>query len=116
MMMLPPSVILETVMQADRMVQLLESPVFCALRLSLLGRQTESRKALERALFTLLMILPQTKSFELLRKRLKCVNMCPPPSCTHESDVTDQLAMKEIPLHMKTSEFMKILKTNINLR
>jgi len=57
--------------QIDTLVQLLESPVFLYLRLQLL--EPEKYPFLFKSLYGLLMLLPQTKAFEVLRNRLTAV-------------------------------------------
>ncbi|KAG6460747.1 hypothetical protein O3G_MSEX012197 [Manduca sexta] len=57
--------------EVDKLVQLIESPIFAYLRLELLwGADSE---ALRGALFGLLMLLPQSDAFRTLRDRLHCV-------------------------------------------
>ncbi|BFZ56349.1 hypothetical protein PYCC9005_003395 [Savitreella phatthalungensis] len=57
--------------QIDKLVQLLESPVFTYLRLQLL--EPERHPYLVKCLYGLLMILPQTSAFTTLRNRLNSV-------------------------------------------
>ncbi|CAK1553136.1 unnamed protein product [Leptosia nina] len=60
--------------EIDKLVQLIESPIFAYLRLELLnGEQSVS---LRGALFGLLMLLPQSAAFHALRHRL---HTAPPP-------------------------------------
>jgi vacuole morphology and inheritance protein 14 len=59
--------------QLDKLVQLLESPIFSSLRLHLL--EPEKHSCLYKALYGILMILPQSSAFETLRNRLECVNI-----------------------------------------
>uniref|UniRef100_A0A6M2DYB2 Protein VAC14 homolog n=1 Tax=Xenopsylla cheopis TaxID=163159 RepID=A0A6M2DYB2_XENCH len=63
--------------ELDKLIQLIESPIFAYLRLELLS---SSRGApLLSALYGILMLLPQTKSFHILKARLDCVpalNIC----------------------------------------
>jgi vacuole morphology and inheritance protein 14 len=59
-------------MQIDKLVQLLESPVFVHLRLQLL--EPESHAYLFKTLYGILMLLPQSAAFELLRTRLNSVS------------------------------------------
>ncbi|GAA5966035.1 hypothetical protein JCM3765_006545 [Sporobolomyces pararoseus] len=58
--------------QIDKLVQLLESPVFTALRLQLL--EPEKHPYLLKALYGLLMLLPQSSAFATLRNRLSAVS------------------------------------------
>ncbi|GAA5924143.1 Vac14p [Sporobolomyces koalae] len=58
--------------QIDKLVQLLESPVFTALRLQLL--EPERHPYLLKALYGLLMLLPQSSAFATLRNRLSAVS------------------------------------------
>ncbi|XP_054164834.1 protein VAC14 homolog [Oppia nitens] len=62
---------LEFLTELDQMVQLLESPIFAYLRLDLLD--VENNWDLIKSLYGLLMLLPQSDAFDLLRKRLQCV-------------------------------------------
>jgi hypothetical protein len=66
------SVTVGFLMQLDKLVQLLESPVFVHLRLQLL--EPETHPALFKTLYGLLMLLPQSAAFELLRARLNSVS------------------------------------------
>lgn len=55
----------------DKLVQLLESPLFVSLRLQLL--EPHAHPFLVKSLYGLLMLLPQSPAFELLKNRLACV-------------------------------------------
>ena len=57
--------------QLDKLVQLIESPIFTFLRLQLLDN---SNIYLYKALYGLLMILPQSSAFSTLRTRLHAIN------------------------------------------
>ncbi|XP_046397230.1 protein VAC14 homolog [Ischnura elegans] len=79
-------VTVEFLTEIDRLIQLIESPIFTYLRLELLGTKPpgggchSSRESLLRALYGLLMLLPQSEAFHTLRRRLQCA---PPlwPNC-----------------------------------
>lgn len=58
--------------QIDKLVQLLESPVFMTLRLQLL--EPERHPHLLKTLYGLLMLLPQSSAFATLRNRLNAVS------------------------------------------
>lgn len=58
--------------QIDKLVQLLESPVFTYLRLQLL--EPEKYPHLYKCLYGLLMLLPQSAAFGALRNRLSSVS------------------------------------------
>ncbi|KAG7258463.1 hypothetical protein CRUP_015480 [Coryphaenoides rupestris] len=58
-------------MEVDKLVQLIESPIFTYLRLQLLD--VENNPYLIKALYGLLMLLPQSQAFQLLSHRLRCV-------------------------------------------
>lgn len=60
-----------TLMEIDKLVQLLESPIFLHLRLQLL--EPEKYPYLFKTLYGLLMLLPQTAAFTTLRNRLTTV-------------------------------------------
>ncbi|GAA5931252.1 hypothetical protein JCM10213_000255 [Rhodosporidiobolus nylandii] len=58
--------------QIDKLVQLLESPVFTSLRLQLL--EPDRHPYLLKAMYGLLMLLPQSSAFATLRNRLSAVS------------------------------------------
>ena len=60
-------------MQVDKLVQLLESPIFIHLRIQLL-KQSPSHKALLKSLYGLLMLLPQSQAYKTLSERLATVS------------------------------------------
>ncbi|KDO24938.1 hypothetical protein SPRG_09582 [Saprolegnia parasitica CBS 223.65] len=60
-------------MQIDKLVQLLESPIFIQLRLQLLETQAPYHANLMKSLYGLLMLLPQSSAFRTLRDRLASV-------------------------------------------
>ncbi|EDV94566.1 protein VAC14 homolog [Drosophila grimshawi] len=66
---------LELLGELDKLVQLIESPIFAALRLTLVSKSNNCADAqyLAHALFGILMLLPQTEAFNTLRNRLQCV-------------------------------------------
>lgn len=61
--------------EIDKLVQLIESPIFASLRLALVSHANDNSDAqhLSRALYGILMLLPQTEAFNLLSNRLQCV-------------------------------------------
>ncbi|CUT99429.1 protein VAC14 [Echinococcus multilocularis] len=61
----------EILVELDRLIQLLESPVFARLRLHLVDKRYSP--ALQETLYCLLMCLPQTEAFDILRRRLQCL-------------------------------------------
>lgn len=60
-------------MQIDKLVQLLESPIFIHMRLQLLEIQEDYHTDLVKSLYGLLMLLPQSAAFRILRDRLAAV-------------------------------------------
>ena len=58
------------------LVQLIESPGFINLRIEL-TRQDQQTKYLLKTLQGILMLLPLSKSFQSLKKRLQCINIAP---------------------------------------
>ncbi|XP_033115389.1 protein VAC14 homolog isoform X1 [Anneissia japonica] len=57
--------------EIDKLIQLLESPIFTYLRLQLLDG--EHNQYLMKSLYGLLMLLPQSTAFSVLRHRLDCI-------------------------------------------
>uniref|UniRef100_A0A8C9VSX8 Protein VAC14 homolog n=1 Tax=Scleropages formosus TaxID=113540 RepID=A0A8C9VSX8_SCLFO len=64
-------VTVDFLIEVDKLVQLIESPIFTYLRLQLLD--VENNPYLIKALYGLLMLLPQSQAFTLLSHRLRCV-------------------------------------------
>ncbi|EDO18729.1 hypothetical protein Kpol_1055p86 [Vanderwaltozyma polyspora DSM 70294] len=64
---------LSDLVQLDVLVQLLESPVFTRMRLQLLEQQ--KYPFLYKSLYGILMILPQSKAFDILNKRLSSITV-----------------------------------------
>jgi len=58
--------------EIDKLVQLLESPIFTGLRLQLL--EPENYPYLFKALYGLLMLLPQSSAYETLKNRLNAIS------------------------------------------
>jgi len=71
-------VTLEMLTELDRLVQLIESPIFTYLRMELLDGETNND--LFDALQALLMLLPQSNAFRILRDRLNCLQRVSPNS------------------------------------
>ena len=61
-------------MQIDKLVQLLESPIFVQLRLQLLEVDAPYHPSLLKSLYGLLMFLPQSTAFRTLKDRLATVS------------------------------------------
>jgi vacuole morphology and inheritance protein 14 len=61
-------------MQIDKLVQLLESPIFIQLRLHLLETDSDLREDLLKSLYGLLMLLPQSQAYKTLSDRLATVS------------------------------------------
>lgn len=61
-------------MQVDKLVQLLESPIFLHLRLQLLEVNTKHHADLLKSLYGLLMLLPQSQAYKTLSDRLSTVS------------------------------------------
>lgn len=61
-------------MQIDKLVQLLESPIFIHLRLQLLEGNCPQQNDLLRSLYGLLMLLPQSQAYKTLSDRLVTVS------------------------------------------
>jgi vacuole morphology and inheritance protein 14 len=61
-------------MQIDKLVQLLESPIFIQLRLHLLETDSILREDLLKSLYGLLMLLPQSQAYKTLSDRLATVS------------------------------------------
>lgn len=78
--------------EVDKLVQLIECPIFTYLRLQLLD--VKNNPYLIKALYGLLMLLPQSSAFQLLSHRLQCV---PNPELLQTED-----SLKAAPKSQKT--------------
>jgi vacuole morphology and inheritance protein 14 len=95
-------------MQVDKLVQLLESPIFAHLRLQLLDVDSKYHAPLLKSLYGLLMLLPQSDAFRSLNDRLTTVcnlreNLGMPPSIGPEVD-PDAIITKNV---MNTDKLLK---------
>lgn len=61
---------LSMLLQAEKLVQLFESPVFVHVRLQLINAKSGLLAPLLQSLYGLLMILPQSNAYHLLQNRL----------------------------------------------
>jgi len=61
-------------MQLDKLVQLIESPIFIHLRLELLEVNSKRHEDLLKSLYGLLMLLPQSQAYKTLSDRLTTVS------------------------------------------
>ncbi|XP_056144292.1 protein VAC14 homolog [Lampris incognitus] len=84
-------VTVDFLMEVDKLVQLIESPIFTYLRLQLLD--VENNPYLIKALYGLLMLLPQSQAFQLLSHRLRCV---PNPELMRTVDESKYMESKQL--------------------
>nr|XP_022907270.1 protein VAC14 homolog isoform X1 [Onthophagus taurus] len=89
--------------EIDKLVRLIESPIFAYLRLELL--KVPADECLVRALYGLLMLLPQTEAFQILQTRLSCI-----PSLHLHCDQRNQAELKPVPERMQHIDFPELLK------
>ncbi|XP_020613432.1 protein VAC14 homolog [Orbicella faveolata] len=95
----------EFLIQIDKLVQLIESPIFTFLRLQLLD--TQHNHFLLKSLYGLLMLLPQSDAFTTLRNRLDCV----PNGRVLSSDISNNQGAHDFPLreHVQNINFKELL-------
>ncbi|KAI0042285.1 ARM repeat-containing protein [Auriscalpium vulgare] len=90
----------QLLVQIDKLVQLIESPVFTYIRLQLL--EPDRYPYLFKCLYGLLMLLPQSSAFISLRNRLNAVNsagflhIAPKPSAVSTMSTRSKLVRDEI--------------------
>lgn len=94
--------------EIDKLVQLIESPIFAYLRLELLGGGDDGGEALRGALYGLLMLLPQTESFHTLRRRLQCA----PRDYQHHTKSSSKADNSDIPFDKLLQGFLKTQATH----
>ena len=85
--------------ELDRLVQLLESPIFTFVRMELLDGDHE----LLSAMYGLLMLLPQSDAFHLVKGRLACV----PP--VHKQDKARQARRVKRKKYLDEIDFPSLL-------
>jgi len=100
----------QMLVQIDKLVQLIESPVFTYLRLQLL--EPERYPHLFKCLYGLLMLLPQSLAFVSLRNRLNAVNSAgflyiapksPPSTVTTRSKMgREDIRWQDLLLHFRS--------------
>uniref|UniRef100_A0AAY4DUM5 Protein VAC14 homolog n=1 Tax=Denticeps clupeoides TaxID=299321 RepID=A0AAY4DUM5_9TELE len=96
-------VTVDFLMEVDKLVQLIESPIFTYLRLQLLD--VENNPYLIKALYGLLMLLPQSQAFQLLSNRLSCV---PNPELMRTTDDSQECGAKRpTQAHMDYGELLE---------
>lgn len=91
-------VTVDFLMEVDKLVQLIESPIFTYLRLQLLD--VENNPYLIKALYGLLMLLPQSQAFQLLSHRLQCV---PNPELMRTVEESRHMDSKQKPVSKRAS-------------
>ena len=105
--------------EIDKLIQLIESPIFASLRLTLVSKNADSQN-LQNALYGLLMLIPQTRQFDLLKNRLQCIpinyiiNASSIPSIESQSGIDFINLKKHFELVQKNHHKRKI--SNINIR
>ncbi|KAH9947163.1 ARM repeat-containing protein [Amylocystis lapponica] len=102
----------QLLVQIDKLVQLIESPVFTYVRLQLL--EPEKYPHLFKCLYGLLMLLPQSSAFVSLRNRLNAVNsagflhIAPKSSVGNISSTRSKLGREEIKWQELLSHFRSV--------
>ncbi|GJE84292.1 ARM repeat-containing protein [Phanerochaete sordida] len=102
----------QMLVQIDKLVQLIESPVFTYLRLQLL--EPEKHPHLFKCLYGLLMLLPQSSAFMSLRNRLNAVNssgflhIAPKSNVSNVSATRSKLGREEIKWAELLSHFRNV--------
>ncbi|RXG61178.1 Protein VAC14-like protein [Armadillidium vulgare] len=95
----------DTLLELDKLIQMIESPIFSDLRLRLLC--PSENRALIEALYGILMLIPQTSSFDLLRSRLACVppvHLEGPPRQSKQNRESTKIDFNELLIHFKTTQ------------
>ncbi|MBN3291766.1 VAC14 protein, partial [Polypterus senegalus] len=95
-------VTVDFLIEVDKLVQLIECPIFTYLRLQLLD--VENNPYLIKALYGLLMLLPQSQAFQLLSHRLHCV---PNPELMRTSPQTAPRSSRPTPVDIDYGELLQ---------
>ncbi|XP_041124019.1 protein VAC14 homolog [Polyodon spathula] len=109
-------VTVDFLMEVDKLVQLIECPIFTYLRLQLLD--VENNPYLIKALYGLLMLLPQSQAFMMLSHRLCCVPNPELMRAAPQKKPTD--SSKATPVHINYGEllqhFDRVQKKHLEVR
>ncbi len=98
-------------MQVDKLVQLLESPIFIHVRLEMLEQGTPRHFALMKTLYGILMLLPQSAAFKTLQNRLQAVSSMPRyPGVNEDSDAVSKSCLDF------TTQFVNVLQKHEDYR
>ncbi|ORY84502.1 vacuolar protein 14 C-terminal Fig4p binding-domain-containing protein [Protomyces lactucae-debilis] len=93
--------------QIDKLVHLLESPIFTYLRLQLLDN--DRYPFLHKCLYGLLMLLPQTSAFTILRNRLNSIQSIPAAKATQTAiSGTVRKGKDEVPFAELLAKFRSV--------
>jgi vacuole morphology and inheritance protein 14 len=95
--------------QIDNLIQLIESPVFTHLRLHLL--EPQKYPFLLKTLYGILMILPQTSSYNKLSNRLSCVTSL--SNLNFKKNLNDN-NFDSLLLHFNNINFENNIEKNLN--
>ncbi|KAJ1524324.1 hypothetical protein ONE63_010831 [Megalurothrips usitatus] len=104
-------VTVEFLIEIDRLVQLLESPIFTFVRLELL--EIPHNQHLVQALYGLLMLLPQTEAFHMLRRRLNCIPTLHLQNGFMQGEITEKADERP---GVKEIDFDKLLKQFLDVQ
>lgn len=106
-------VTVEFLTEIDKLVQLLESPIFTYLRLELL--EVPHNQDLVQALYGLLMLLPQTEAFNTLQQRLNCIPSLHLRCCSDQSLKVGKTT-KDCSVHSKYINFTELLQHFVSVQ
>jgi len=95
-------------MQIDKLVQLIESPIFIHLRLQLL--EPARHPFLLKSLYGLLMLLPQSSAFSSLKTRLESVSPLGLLNCIPESNYAVSAFPAKRPKETEQLDFKQLLQ------
>ncbi|OQR94721.1 VAC14 family protein [Thraustotheca clavata] len=101
-------------MQIDKLVQLLESPIFISLRIQLLETHQPNHASLMKSMYGLLMLLPQSSAFRTLRDRLASVTQM--TMAIARSDAPLQAEKDDPKIPVLLGHFDKIQSQHTSLR
>ncbi|KAK6185081.1 hypothetical protein SNE40_007399 [Patella caerulea] len=92
--------------EIDKLIQLIESPIFAYLRLQLLD--TNNNQDLIHSLYGLLMLLPQSEAFKLLHYRLECIPKYQPISNENRKHVDKRPLVGKIDFNELLQHFLQV--------
>ncbi|GAB1601196.1 protein VAC14 homolog [Argonauta hians] len=98
----------EFLIELDKLVQLIESPIFAYLRLQML--EAENNQYLVKSMYGILMLLPQSEAFRILQARLQCIPNFHLTPVNRKKPKEDRILVEKIDFKELLNHFLSVQK------